>query len=48
MNKFSDKKRKHVRHCEALSAEAIQKNNTTGLLRTLAMTGTCSNEIRLM
>ena len=25
MNKFSDKKRKHVLHCEAFSAEAIQK-----------------------
>ena len=28
MNKFSDKNRKHVRHCEAFSAEAIQKKIT--------------------
>ena len=33
MNKFSDKKRKHVRHCEAFSAEAILKKNNAGLLR---------------
>ena len=28
MNKFSDKKRKHIRHCEAFSAEAIRKKIT--------------------